>query len=54
MYMEAVVSDILKSRKREPGGLKKTATISLAAHAAAIAAILMIPSVMPRAAQRRA
>ena len=51
--MEAVVSDILKSRKREPGGLKKTATISLAVHAAAIAAILMIPSVMPRAAQPR-
>jgi TonB family protein len=49
--MEAVVSDILQSRKREPGGLKKTAAISLAAHAAAIAAILMIPSVMPRAAQ---
>ena len=49
--MEAVVSDILQSRKREPGGLKKTAMISLAAHAAAIAVILMIPSVMPRAAQ---
>jgi TonB family protein len=50
--MEAIVSDILQSRKREPGGLKKTAAISFAAHAAAIAAILMIPSVMPRAAQR--
>ena len=49
--MEAVVSDILQSRKREPGGLKKTAAISLAAHAAAIAVMLMIPSVMPRAAQ---
>ena len=49
--MEAVVSDILQNRKREPGGLKKTAAISLAAHAAAIAVILMIPSVMPRAAQ---
>ena len=33
--MEAVVSDILQSRKREPDGLKKTAAISLAAHAAA-------------------
>lgn len=50
--MEAVVSDILKSRKREPGGLKKTAAISLAAHAAAIAVILLIPSVMPRAAEQ--
>jgi TonB family protein len=50
--MEAVVSDILQSRKREPGGLKKTAMISLGAHAAAIAVMLLIPSVMPRAAQR--
>jgi TonB family protein len=50
--MEAVVSDILQSRKREPGGLKKTAAISLAAHAAAMAVLLIIPSVMPRAAQR--
>ena len=33
--MEAIVSDILQSRKREPDGLKKTAAISLAAHAAA-------------------
>jgi TonB family protein len=49
--MEAVVSDILQSRKREPAGLRKTAIISLAAHAAAIAVILVIPSVMPRAAQ---
>ncbi len=50
--MEAVVSDILQSRKREPGGLKKTAVISLAAHAAGVAVILLIPSVMPRAAQQ--
>ena len=50
--MEAVVSDILQSRKREPGGLKKTAIISLAVHAAAIAVMLMIPSVLPRAAQQ--
>lgn len=49
--MEAIVSDILQNRKREPGGLKKTAAISLAAHAAAIAVMLMVPSVMPRAAQ---
>lgn len=47
--MEAVVSDILQSRKQVPGGLEKTAAISLAAHLAALAAILMIPSVMPRA-----
>lgn len=50
--MEAVVSDILQSRKREPGGLKQTAAISLAAHLTALAVILMIPSVMPRAAQQ--
>ena len=49
--MEAVVSDILQSRKQEPGGLKKTAVISLAAHAAVLAVLLVIPSVMPRAAQ---
>lgn len=49
--MEAVVSDILQSRKQEPGGLKKTAAISVAAHAAVIAVLLLIPSVMPRAAQ---
>ncbi len=50
--MEAVVSDILQSRKREPDGLRKTAMISLGAHVAAVAVILLIPSVMPRAAQR--
>jgi TonB family protein len=49
--MEAIVSDILQSRKREPVGLKKTAAISLAAHAAVIAVLLLIPSVLPRAAQ---
>ena len=49
--MEAIVSDILQSRKREPEGLKKTAAISLGAHAAAIALILVIPSVIRRAAQ---
>ena len=43
--MEAIVSDILQSRKREPDGLKKTAAISLGAHAAAVALILVIPSV---------
>lgn len=49
--MEAIVSDILQSRKREPDGLKKTAAISLGVHLAALAVILLIPSVMPRAAQ---
>ena len=49
--MEAIVSDILQSRKREPEGLKKTAAISLGAHAAVLAVILLIPSVLPRAAQ---
>jgi TonB family protein len=48
--MEAV-SDILQRRKREPGGLKQTAVISLAAHAVAVAIVLMIPSVVPRAAR---
>jgi TonB family protein len=48
--METIVSDILRRRKQEPGGLKKTAAISLAAHAAAFAVLLMLPS-MPRAAQ---
>jgi periplasmic protein TonB len=47
--MEAVVSDILQSRKREPDGLRKTAMISLGAHVAAVAVIVLIPSVMPRA-----
>ena len=49
--MEAVVSDILQSRKREPEGLRKTAVISLAVHATAVAIILILPSVMPRVAQ---
>ena len=38
--MEAIVSDILQSRKREPDGLKKTAAISLGVHVAAVALIL--------------
>ena len=52
--MEAIVSDILQSRKREPEGLKKTAAISLGAHAAAIALILVIPSVIRGRHSRRA
>ena len=51
--MEAVVSDILQSRKHEPDGLKKTAAISLAAHAVIFAVIAVIPTVAPRAAQPR-
>lgn len=51
--MEAVVSDILQRRKHEPGGLKKTAMISLGAHAVVFAVIAVIPTVAPRAAQPR-
>jgi TonB family protein len=49
--MEAVVSDILQSRKQEPDGLTKTAAISLVAHAVVIAVVLAVPSVMPTAAK---
>jgi TonB family protein len=45
--MEAVVSDILRDRMREPGGLKQTAVVSIALHAAAIAVIAVAPSVLP-------
>lgn len=50
--MEAVVSDILQSRKREPEGLKKTAMISLGVHAAAFALLFVVQSVMPTAARQ--
>jgi TonB family protein len=50
LNMEAVVSDILQSRKQEPGGLKKTAMVSLAAHAAALALLALLPGIMPTAA----
>ncbi|HKX89531.1 MAG TPA: hypothetical protein VJM13_10000, partial [Sphingopyxis sp.] len=53
LNMEAVVSNILQNRKGEPAGLKKTAMISLAAHAAVFAVIAMIPTIAPRAAQPR-
>ena len=49
--MEALVSDILQSRKREPEGLKKTAMISLGAHVAAVAVIFLISSAMPSTAK---
>ena len=47
--MEAVVSDILRSRKHEPEGLKKTAAISLAVHAVGFAVIAMLPAITPAA-----
>ncbi|RPI49341.1 MAG: TonB family protein [Acidobacteria bacterium] len=50
--MEAVVSDILQSRKHEPGGLKKTAVVSFAAHAAALAVLAFLPGVLPQAAEK--
>ena len=46
--MEAVVSDILQRRKQEPGGLKQTALLSLGAHAAGVAVLLLLPIVMPQ------
>jgi TonB family protein len=50
--MEAVVSDILQSRKREPGGLKQTALLSLGAHGAAFLVLALLPSVMPAPVQQ--
>jgi periplasmic protein TonB len=49
--MEAVVSDILQRRKQEPGGLRQTALLSLGAHAAGVAVLLLLPILMP--AQKR-
>jgi TonB family protein len=46
--MEAVVSDILERRKQEPGGLQQTALLSLGAHAAGIAVLLLLPMVLPQ------
>ena len=46
--MEAAVSDILQRRKRGPDGLKQTALLSLGAHAAAFAALLLLPMVIPQ------
>jgi TonB family protein len=43
--MEAVVSDIIKSRMQEPGGFKQTALVSLLAHAAAVGVIFAMPGV---------
>jgi TonB family protein len=51
--MEAIVSDILQRRKHEPGGIKKTAMISFAAHAVAFAVVAMLPTIAPTAARPR-
>jgi outer membrane biosynthesis protein TonB len=52
--MQAVVSDILQSRRKEPKGLRKTALISTAGHAAAIALVAFLPGIFPApAAQPR-
>ena len=45
--MEAVVSDILRARMREPGGLGQTAVLSLAMHALALTTIAMVPAIWP-------
>ena len=49
--MEAVVSDILATRKREPGGLMQTGLLSLGAHAVAVGLIALIPVIAPAPAQ---
>jgi protein TonB len=48
--MEAVVSDILRSRMREPGGLTQTAALSVAAHAVALTALAFVPGMLPKSA----
>ena len=50
--MEAVVSDILRSRQQDPGGLKQTALISIVAHAVVAAILAIAPRVMPKAAEQ--
>ena len=52
--MEAVVSDILKSRMQEPGGFRQTALVSLVAHAALLGVIVAVPGMFgpPRTAPR--
>jgi TonB family protein len=46
--MEAVVSDILRSRMREPGGLTQTAAVSIAAHGVALAMLAFVPGLLPK------
>jgi TonB family protein len=41
------VSDILRSRMQEPGGLTPMAAVSVAAHAVALVAIVLLPGVFP-------
>jgi TonB family protein len=50
--MEAAVSDILQSRKREPDGLSKTRAISFAAHAAVLGMLAFVPGLIPKAAEK--
>ncbi|HUQ70624.1 MAG TPA: TonB family protein [Planctomycetaceae bacterium] len=49
--MEAVVSDIIASRMREPGGFKQTAVVSLIVHAAVVAVLAAMPGVIGPAQQ---
>ncbi len=48
--MEAVVSDILRTRMREPDGLRSTTVVSLAGHAVALAALALMPGILPHQA----
>jgi TonB family protein len=50
--MEAIVSDILQSRKQEPTGLGRTALLSLGAHAALFGLLTLIPTLIPIAKQQ--
>ncbi len=50
--MEAAVSDILRSRSREPEGLRKTSAISLGVHAAVLGILAFVPAIMPKAAEK--
>jgi protein TonB len=45
--MEAVVSDILQTRRKEPGGLRQTTLLSLGAHAAGVGMLLVLSIVLP-------
>jgi TonB family protein len=53
--MESVVSDILHSRMRDPGGPQKNAAlaVSLSAHVVMLAALVFVPNLMPQAAQTK-
>ncbi|HEV3214900.1 MAG TPA: TonB family protein [Vicinamibacterales bacterium] len=45
--MEAVVSDILRERMREPGGFGQTAVLSVMVHAVALLSIALVPVMWP-------